>query len=266
MRSTYCARPWSCAGLSVCVVAKRNSFAMRSRLAKSSAGPFLHHLAEHVPEFLVVLGLLGGKGVQHVEHALGQRAAHRVHRRALLQDLARDVERQVVGVHHALHEAQVHRQELFRLVHDERALDVELEAARRVAVPQVEGRVRGDVQQRVVLVLAFDTVVAPGQRVLEVVRDVLVELAVFLVADLGLRARPQRRGLVDRLPLGRGVLVLFLLLAARAPSASAPAARCGRSSASRSSAPARRRGTRPPPPSGAAPRWCRARRARRPRR
>jgi hypothetical protein len=39
----------------------------------------------------------------------------------LLQDLARDVERQVVAVDDAAHEAQVRRQQLVGVVHDEHA-------------------------------------------------------------------------------------------------------------------------------------------------
>ena len=57
--------------------------------------------------------------------------------------------------------------------------------------------------------------VAVGERRLEVVRDVLVELVVLLLGDLRLGPRPQRRGLVDLLVLvGR-----HLRLARRRPTA-----------------------------------------------
>src|SRR6185312_5438673 len=49
------------------------------------------------------------------------------------------------------------------------------------------------------LALALDTVVAPGERVGEVVRQMLIELAVLLVADLGAWPCPQRLCLVDGL-------------------------------------------------------------------
>lgn len=42
---------------------------------------------------------------------------------------------------------------------------------------------------------------APRQRVARIVRNVLVELLIFLLADLALGARPQRAGAVDRFPL-----------------------------------------------------------------
>ncbi len=67
------------------------------------------------------------------------------------------------------------------------------------AVPQVEGRARGDVEQRIVADPPLDVVVYPQQRVLEVVRDLFVELPVLLVGHLRAAARPQGRGAIDRL-------------------------------------------------------------------
>ena len=77
---------------------------------------------------------------------------------------------------------------------------------------QVERRAARHVQQRGVLQLAFDLVVAPRHRVGEIVGDVLVELGVLLVLDLRLGSRPQRAGLVDGLPFGRGGLVFAVVL------------------------------------------------------
>jgi hypothetical protein len=59
-----------------------------------------------------------------------ERAAHRLDVGILLQQLARHVERQVVRVDHAAYEAQVKRQELLGVVHDEHAPHVELQPAR----------------------------------------------------------------------------------------------------------------------------------------
>jgi len=56
----------------------------------------------------------------------------------LLQEFARDVQRQVAGIDHALDEAQVQRQELLGVVHDEHAPHVQLKAARGLALePQL---------------------------------------------------------------------------------------------------------------------------------
>ena len=105
-----------------------------------------------------------------------------LHVARLLQDLARDVERQVARVDDAAHEPEVRRHQVLGVVHDEDAPDVELDAVAMLAVPQVERRPLRDVEQLRVLVAAFDLRVHVGQRRLEVVRDVLVELVVLLLA------------------------------------------------------------------------------------
>ncbi len=59
------------------------------------------------------------------------------------------------------------------------------------------------VQQARVFELAFDLVVAPRLRIVEVVRDVFVEFLVLVVGDLGARSGPQRLRRVDRSPTRR---------------------------------------------------------------
>ena len=84
-----------------------------------------------------------------------------------------------------------------------------------VAVPQIPGGALGDEQQGAVFVGALHPVVDPGQGLLEVMGDVLVELLVLLVGDVGLVAHPQGRALVDALPLGGlGLLLLPLFFLA----------------------------------------------------
>ena len=130
---------------------------------------FFQHLPELVPEHGEVVRRIAGHFRQHVQHSARQRRAHRGEVRVLLQQFARHVEGQVRRVDDAAHEPQVQRQELLGVVHDEDALHVKLEPARRVAVPEVERRRARDVQQARVVALALDTVVAPGQRIREVV-------------------------------------------------------------------------------------------------
>jgi hypothetical protein len=146
---------------------------------------------------LVVLGQV----FQHGQHPLGAAVADGLDVAAFLQQLAADVQRQVGRIDHALDEAQVGRQQGLGIVHDEDALDVQLDAGLLVAVPQVHRRLAGDVEQLGVLGAAFDAVVRPGQRRLEVVADGLVELGVLLFADVFLGTGPQRRGLVHGFPL-----------------------------------------------------------------
>ena len=165
-------------------------------VARILGDAFLQHGAELLPEGLVLRRLVLRQSCEHVEDALGEAALDGLDLLILLQQLARNVERQVGGVDHALDESQVQRQKLLGVVHDEDALDVELKAARGIALHEVERRARGDEQQARVLALALDAVVAPSERRGEVVRDVLIELAVLLVGDLGPGPRPQRLRLI----------------------------------------------------------------------
>ena len=88
------------------------------------------------------------------------------------------------------------------VVHDEHSPDIELHAAPDVAVPEVERSAGRNEQEQAVLQVAFDPAVDPGEGVLEVVGDVLVEAVVVVVVELALVAGPHRGSGVD------GLLVL----------------------------------------------------------
>ena len=118
----------------------------------------------------------------------------------LLEHLARDVEREILRVDDAAHEAQPLGQQLAALVHDEDAAHVELDAVvRAFAVVEVEGRLARHVEQGLRLEGALDRRADPEHRVLEVVGDVLVELVELALFDLGLGPRPDRLHRVERL-------------------------------------------------------------------
>src|SRR5690606_15865808 len=131
---------------------------------------FLQHLPELAPERCVFFRLPRRQLTQHAEYPARQCATYRLQLTALLQQLSRDVQGQVSRIDNALYEAQVERQELLRLVHDEDALHIELQAPRCFPVPEVERRVLRDVQQARVFLLALDAIVAPGQRIGKIVR------------------------------------------------------------------------------------------------
>ncbi len=139
---------------------------------------------------MVFLRLIGRHAVQHVQNALGQGVANRGDPVVLLQDLPGDVQGQVVGVHHTLDEAQVERQELLCLVHDEHPLHVQLETPRRFPIPEIERGMLGNVEQAGVFQLALHPVVAPGKGIVEVVGDVLVKRLVLVVLYLAARPGP----------------------------------------------------------------------------
>ncbi len=160
--------------------------------------PLLEHPAEVVPEGGVLLLVLR-QLLQHPQHLLHRRLADGVDGAVALQDLARDVERQVVRIDQPAHEAQPGRHQFLGVVHDEDPLDVELDAVAPLTVPQVEGGAGGDVEQQGVLQLALYPAVDPGQRRLDVVAKVLIETLVLLVGDLLAIQGPQRLGVVDHL-------------------------------------------------------------------
>ena len=172
-------------------------------LSWSESRPSLTARPSSRPERRVLLRLVLLHRLDRRQHLLDQPLADQLDLPVLLQDLAGDVERQVVRVDDALDEAQVLGDERLAVVHDEHALDVELHAALGVAHEQVHRRVARQEQQRLVLERALGGQPDGLQRLAPVVADVPVELGVLLVGDLLLRARPQRLARVDASPVRR---------------------------------------------------------------
>ena len=139
------------------------------------------------------------------EDLLDQATTHAADLTVVLEDLAGDVQRQVVGVHDTLDEAQVVGHERFAVVHDEHPLDVQLHAAPGLAGEQVEGCLRGDEQQRLVLEGAFGAHVDRLGGRQPVVADLLVELVVLVLGHLGARPGPQRLHRIERVDLVGGL-------------------------------------------------------------
>ena len=178
------------------------------------ADAFLEYRTEVLPEGRVAcaLGLVlaVGQRFEHRQHALGRAFPNRLHVAAFLQQLAAHVQWQIGAVDHTFHEAQVDGHQCLGIVHDENALDVQLDTAALVAVPQVEWCFGGHVQQLRVLAATLHAVVGVGQWRLGVVTDLFVKLFVLVFGDVILAARPQRRRLVDGSPLVPGdLLALF---------------------------------------------------------
>ena len=129
----------------------------------------------------------------------------------MLDDLPGDVQGQVRAVHHALHEAQVGRQQLLAVVHDLHAVDVELGPDLRLGELQVEALVPGDVEQGLEVQHAFGGVVDHLDRVVEGARDLPVEGVVLLGRDVGLAAQPEGLAGIEGLLVDALVLALGLL-------------------------------------------------------
>ena len=99
----------------------------------------------------------------------------------LLQNLAADVQREVFAVDDAADEAEVGREELFGVVQDEDALDVELDADLVLGLVEVKRRARRNEEERDVLQAALGAGVKPEERIFAVAGEALVELLVVLV-------------------------------------------------------------------------------------
>ena len=81
-----------------------------------------------------------------------------------------------------------------------------------VTIPQVKRRTRRDVEQLRIFLLAFHLGMRPAQRILKIMTNVLVELLVLLVGNIGLAPGPQRIGLVNRFVLVRNDLLALILI------------------------------------------------------
>ena len=113
---------------------ERGDLQQRLLVVEVAHQAFFEDLAELTPEGAVVVRPLGLQILDRREDLLGQPAPDRVDLPILLQDLARDVERQILCVDDTLDEAQVSGHQLVAVAHDEDAFDVQLHTDGRVAV------------------------------------------------------------------------------------------------------------------------------------
>ena len=101
--------------------------------------------------FEILFGLVGGDVLQLGEDLLDAGGADAGEHSILLQDFAADVERKIFAVDDAADEAQILRQQLLGVVHDEDALDIELDAALVFGLVEIERSLGGNVEERGVL-------------------------------------------------------------------------------------------------------------------
>ena len=81
--------------------------------------------------------------------------------RTLLQNFTGDIKRQILRVEDTLYETQVERQKLLGIVHDKRALDIELKTTGTLPIPEIKRRLTWDVEKRGVIELALNPIVTP---------------------------------------------------------------------------------------------------------
>ena len=208
-------------GLPGDIVGERHVFGVRTGLCRCEAEELqnfflvravlnralLQHAAELAPE-LSVLRLILGELPDHREGALRKRAAEFPGHRAVLKDFARHVKRKVSGVNEPLHEAEVVREELLGVIHDENTLNVELQPVLLLAVIEIPRSGLRDIEEARVFEVAFNAVIRPGERIIVVVRQMLIELFVLLVLHVLRGQRPERLRVIHLNPLPGGFLLV----------------------------------------------------------
>lgn len=103
----------------------------------------------------------------------------------MLQHLARKIEGKIFRIDDTLDEAEPFGDEFFAVIGDENAPDVELDV---VFLPlrfeEIERSTFGDEENRAEFQLTLDREVLDGEMVLPIVREGLVEAAIFLLSDV----------------------------------------------------------------------------------
>ena len=171
--------------------ANRSSLAIRSRFDGIDDRSFLEHQAELGRELLEVIGLILGELVEPIEHALDQRGADPPDDRVVLQGLARDVQRQVLGIDESAEEPEVIGKQLAAVALHQDPAGAEVHAMLEPGKAesfQVRGRT---VEHGVELDGRVDRQVqVPERRLFGVVRQVLVKPGVLLLGHLVLGLDP----------------------------------------------------------------------------
>ena len=157
---------------------------------------FLEDGAESLPDLAVGLRIPGGGAFQFGQDASDQAGPDLTDLRIVLQHLARQVERQVLAVDDAAHEAQIRRQKL-GIVGDVDAADVELHPPLARRVGEIERRRARHEQQHRIGLPSLDLVVQRQRRLVERHGERAIGLRVVLGAHFGLRALPQRTRGID---------------------------------------------------------------------
>mmetsp|Transcript_67570 Transcript_67570/g.106357 ORF Transcript_67570/g.106357 Transcript_67570/m.106357 type:complete len:230 (-) Transcript_67570:654-1343(-) len=174
--------------------------------------PELQALAECLVKLLVVILLLCDL-CEHLQALLHQILLDHPQDLVLLQGLTGDVKRQILGIHHALHEVQPFRHQLLAVVHDEHATNIKFDVvAFLLSLEEVERRPARHKEQGPELQLPFHAEMLHSKVVLPIVGQGLVEACVLFICDVLRLPHPQRFVLVELFPLVGHFFNFFRLL------------------------------------------------------
>ena len=162
---------------------------------------FLDHRAEMLPHLgeLVRLGL--GELAELLHYAVGDALADRREDVALLDHLARDVERQVGAVDHEADEPEPAGQEV-GVLGDEHAAHIKLVAPLPRRIEQIERPRAGNEGEHGIFMPPFGAPMQGQRRLVELAREAAVELGIFLRRHVGLGLGPDCGAVADAALLG----------------------------------------------------------------
>ncbi len=166
---------------------------------------FLDDRAEILPDLGELLRLGVGELAELLHHAVGHALLDGGENVALLDELARDVEREIGAVGHEAHETQPARKDV-GVLGDEHAPHIELVAPLARRVEQVERPRAGDEGEHGVFVPPLGAPMQGERGLVELAGKAAIEFGVFLRRHFRLGLHPDRRAVADAALLGSELL------------------------------------------------------------
>ena len=168
--------------------------------------------AEGGVEFFVLLALIFQQAQQLRLDFLLKVRGDGLQLTGVLQQLTADVEAEVLRVDHAADEAEMLRQEIGAVFHNEHAGGIKLQAVLEVLGVEIIGRFAGDVKQRLISHRALDADVDDACRLLIVEELLPVEALIFLLGDVLFVLLPERNHRIKRLILNDRLVFRLLVV------------------------------------------------------
>ena len=148
------------------------------------------------PELSVLIGIVFGELLKLAKQLLRERVADLEDDRVFLEGLSRDTQRKILRLDDAAHEPKVLREQALVVAVDEHPLDVELKAHLPLAETRDLRVALGNEDESRELNRRVDIEMHVAGRLVDIVRDELVELVVLFLRDLRRLLAPEGRRLV----------------------------------------------------------------------
>ena len=168
--------------------------------------------AELLPELLVLRTVVVQHGVQLVLDLLFQCVMDQLQLAVLLQHLTADIQAQILTVHNAFYKAEVIRQQVSALFHNEHTGSVQRQTLLVVLGVEVVGAVAGHEQQGIVVGGTLGAAHDDPGGVSVITELILVEAVVLLIGHFALLLLPDGDHAVQGLQLGVGLPLGLVVL------------------------------------------------------